>query len=178
MNRIMLFALVSVVSLALTVISSTAGTYDHEVKAKDMTFAWKIDGDTLYAKMVAKTKGWVGVGFNPSKKMKDANFILGYVKDGEAKIVDHFGTKATGHAADTKGGGSEDVTLVGGSEDSGLTTIEFSMPVNSGDKMDGSLSVDGDTILLLAYGPDKDSLRPRHKYKKTLTVNLSTGASE
>jgi len=158
--------------------TALANSYDHEVKAKNMTFAWKVDGDTLHAKMSAKTKGWVGVGFNPSNKMKDANFILGYVKDGKAEIADHFGTKATGHAADSKSGGSEDVTLVGGTEEGGMTTIEFTLPMNSGDKMDGALNADGDTMLLLAYGPDRDSMRPRHRYKKTMTVNLATGASK
>ena len=155
-----------------------ANSYDHEVEVKNMSFAWKIDGDTLHGKMSAKTKGWVGVGFNPSKKMKDANFILGYVKGGEAKIADHFGTKATNHGEDTKNGGTDDVTLVGGSEEKGRTVIEFTIPVNSGDKMDGTLSVDGDTVLLLAYGPPRDSFKPRHKFQKTMTVNLATGETK
>ena len=174
----MMIALLTATFACFSATSLLAATYDHEVKAKDMTFAWKVDGDTLHAKMSAKTKGWVGVGFNPSKKMKDANFILGYVKDGKAKVADHFGTKATGHNADSKKGGSDDVTLVAGSEENGLTTIEFTMPMNSSDKMDSALTADGDTILLLAYGPDRDSLKPRHKFKKTMTVNLSTGASK
>jgi hypothetical protein len=177
MKRVTLVFLTTLFACLLST-SVTAATYDHEVTAKDMTFAWKVDGDTLHAKMSAKTKGWVGVGFNPSNKMKDANFILGYVKDGKAEVVDHFGTKATGHDADSKNGGSDDVTLVAGTEDNGLTTIEFTMPINSGDKMDSALNADGDTILLLAYGPDRDSLKPRHKFKTTMTVNLSTGASK
>ena len=152
--------------------------YDHEASAGDMTLSWKVDGDTLHAKMSGKTEGWIGVGFNPSKKMQDANFIIGYVKDGKAEIADHFGTRATAHDADSKKGGSDDLTLVSGTEEGGVTTIEFTIPMNSGDKMDGALVADGDTILLLAYGPDRDSLKPRHKYKKTMTVNLSTGASK
>jgi len=178
MMKKLIVAALSAVFICFITTSLFASSYDHEVKAKDMTFAWKIDGDTLHAKVSAKTKGWVGVGFNPSKKMKDANFILGYVKDGEAKVVDHFGSKATGHQADSKKGGSDDVTLVAGSEDKGYTVIEFTMPINSGDKMDSALTADGDTILLLAYGPDRDSLKPRHKFKKTMTVNLATGASK
>ncbi|MEE4166474.1 MAG: DOMON domain-containing protein [Desulfocapsaceae bacterium] len=155
-----------------------AASYDHELTVKDMTFSWKVDGDTLHGRMSAKTEGWVGVGFNPSKKMQDANFIIGYVKDGKAEIADHFGTRATAHDADSKEGGSDDVTLVGGAEENGMTTIEFTMPMNSGDKLDGALTADGDTILLLAYGPDRDSLKPRHRFKKTMTVNLATGASK
>jgi hypothetical protein len=62
-----------------------AADYDHELTAKDMTFAWKIDGDNLAIKISAKTEGWVGIGFNPSKQMKDANFVLGYVKKAKQK---------------------------------------------------------------------------------------------
>lgn len=157
-------------------VSVQGADYDHELEAKGATFAWKIDGEMLHVKMSAKTKGWVAVGFNPSKKMKDANYILGYIKDGEAMVADHFGDKATGHSPDEKLGGTPDVTLVGGSEEGGVTTIEFSIPMNSADKYDSVLSKDGDTVVLLAYGPDRDSFKPRHKGKASKTVNLGTGA--
>jgi len=168
---------IGIAALSLMGINSALGaSYDHEVEGKGVTFAWKVDGATLHGKMSAKTKGWVGVGFNPSSKMKDANYILGYVKDGEAQVVDHFGNKSTGHAADEKLGGSSDVTLVSGSEDGRTTTIEFTIPIDSGDQYDSVLSVDGDTVLLLSYGPDRDSFRPRHRARTSMTVNLSSGA--
>ena len=166
-------AILTAVFVALS--ATFAAAYEHEVQAKNISFAWKIDGDKLQGKMSAKTGGWVSVGFNPSTKMKDANFIIGYVDGKDVKIYDHFGDKATGHSDDSKNGGSADVTLVGGSEDQGMTTIEFTMPLNTGDKLDGQLSADGDTLLLLAYG-DRDSIKARHKYRTSMTVNLTTGA--
>ena len=157
-------------------VSAQGAEYDHELEAKGATFAWKVDGETLHAKVSAKTEGWVAVGFNPSKLMKDANFILGYVKDGEVTVVDHFGDKSTGHSPDEKLGGTSDVTVVGGSEEGGVTTIEFTIPMNSSDKYDSVLSADGDTVVLLAYGPDRDSFKPRHKSRVEKIVNLGTGA--
>jgi len=173
-----LFALIIVFFALSSFTLAVAASYDHEVEAKDMVFAWKVDGDTLHGKMSAKTKGWVAVGFNPSSKMKDANFIIGYVKDGKAEIADHFGDRSTGHSADSKKGGSDDVTLISGTEEGGMTTIEFTMPMNSADKMDSVLSKDGDTVLLMAYGPDRDSLKPRHKFRTSMTINLATGAAK
>ena len=172
------FAAIVTIVLVSCLTAVVAAAYDHEVKAKKMSFAWKIEGDTLHGKMTAKTKGWVAVGFNPSKKMKDANFIIGYVKDGKPSIKDHFGDKATGHSEDTKKGGTEDVTLVGGSEEKGTTTIEFTIPMNSADKLDGTLAKDGDTVLLLGYGPDRDSFKARHKFRTSMTVNLATGVTK
>ena len=151
-------------------------SYDHEMEAGGVTFAWKVDGDTLHGKMSAKTKGWVAVGFNPTNKMKDGNYILGFVKDGKAEVADHFGNKNTGHSDDEGLGGSSDVTLVGGSEEGGNTTIEFSIPMDSGDQYDSALTADGDTVVVLAYGPDRDSFKPRHRKQAVKTVNLSTGA--
>jgi len=174
MKRIFVTILLCTLTVAVTPLF--AATYDHEVKVKGVAFSWKIDGDTLHAKMSAKTKGWVAVGFNPSEKMKGANFIIGFVKDGKAEITDHYGKSAVAHAADTKNGGSEDVTLVGGVEEKGVTTIEFSLPINSSDENDGTLSTDGDTVVLLAYAM-RDSFKARHKGKPgMITVNLATGA--
>jgi len=175
MKKTCAFLVIAAVSL-LGLNSAHSASYDHEVEAKGVTFAWKVDGDTLHGKMSAKTEGWVAVGFNPSSKMKDANYIIGYVKDGQAEVADHFGDKSTGHSADEKLGGTSDVTLVSGSEDGGMTSIEFTIPLDSGDKFDSVLTVDGDTVVLLAYGPDRDSYKPRHRSKSSKTINLASGA--
>ena len=165
--------------LSVTVVSGVfAADYSNEVKAKNMSFSWKIDGDKLAVKMSAKTKGWVGIGFNPSDKMKDADFILGYVKKGKAKIIDEFGVGESKHSSDKKLGGTVDAVLVGGTEEGGMTTIEFTIPLKSTDKHDSVIDVNGDTVVLLAYGPDRDSFKTKHKYRATLKVNLTTGASE
>lgn len=175
-----MISLPCVFCLMLTVAVSGvyAADYEHEVKAKKTTFAWKVDGDTLAVKISAKTKGWVGIGFNPSEKMKGADFVLGYVKKGEAKIIDEFGDGKTKHSSDKKMGGTVDATLVSGMEKDGVTTIEFTMPLKSADKYDTVFDADGDTVVLLAYGPDRDSFKTKHKFRTTLTVNLTTGASK
>jgi len=155
-----------------------AAEYDHEVKDKNISFAWKVEGDTLAVKMSAETEGWVGIGFNPVKEMQGANFILGYVKKGKAKIDDDFGYDENRHKSDTKLDGTSDVTLIGGTEEGGVTTIEFTIPLDSGDKNDTKIDVNGETIVLLAYGAGRDSFLAKHKYRTSLKVNLSTGASE
>lgn len=171
--------MVAVICVLLMAVTSSvyATEYDHEVKVKKMSFSWKVDGDNLAVKISAPTMGWVGIGFNPSKKMKDANFVLGYVKKGEAKIIDEFGTSSTKHKSDKKLGGTADTTLVSGTEEGGITTIEFTMPVKSSDKYDTPFDLNSDSLVLLAYGPDRDSFKTRHKYRATVKVNLATGVS-
>lgn len=161
-----------------TVATIQAGQYDYEIKDKKITFAWKVDGDKLAVKLTAETDGWVGIGFNPSKDMKDANYVLGYVKDGETKITDDFGDSETSHSPDEKLGGTSDVALIGGTETGGMTTIEFTIPLKSSDKNDGLINVNGDTLVLLAFGSGRDSFKTKHTYRTALRVNLGTGASK
>lgn len=163
---------VSMVSVA------QSAEYQHSLTADKMTFDWSVEADTLAVKLSAPTTGWVAVGFNPSAKMKDANIVIGYVKKGQVKIVDDFGTAATQHKSDTKIGGAENVTVVGGSEEGDVTTIEFTIPLNSGDEKDGVIDPNGDTTVILAYGTERDSFRMKHKFHETLVVNLSTGAKK
>lgn len=154
---------------------SSAADYEHKVEAVKMSFEWKIDGDNINIRMMAPTTGWVGIGFNPSDQMKDANFILGYVKKGKLRITDEFGKTTRGHAKDTKSDGTMDITNATGSEENDITTIAFTIPLNSGDKLDQAVDPMAETVVLLAYGSDRDSFRTKHKKYATLKVNLSTG---
>lgn len=155
-----------------------AADYQHSLKVDKMTFDWSINDDQLAVKLSAPTKGWVAVGFNPSKKMKDADIIIGYVKNGKVKILDEFGSAATQHKSDKKIGGAENVTVVGGSEANNTTTIEFSIPLNSGDDKDTVIDPNADTIVILGYGSERDSFKVKHKFRDTITVNLGSGAQK
>jgi hypothetical protein len=174
------FATTAAVIFALffmvTVAQSTE--YQHSHTADKMTFNWSVAGDQLAVKLSAPTTSWVAVGFNPSNKMKDANIIIGYVKKGKVKIVDDFGTAATQHKSDKKIGGSNNLTVVGGTEEDGITTIEFSIPLNSGDEKDGVIDPAADTTVILAYGEGRDSFRVKHKFHHTAVIKLSTGATK
>ncbi len=150
-------------------------TYQHSASAEQITFAWSIEGDSLHVKLTAKTTGWVGIGFNPTEGMKDANFILGYVKDGKVKLRDDYGSSLRKHSRDTKDGGQENYTNASGKEENGVTEIAFTIPLNSGDSKDSILKPDDETMVLLAYGAGRDSFIAKHQYHVVLKVTLSTG---
>lgn len=149
--------------------------YTNKIDVKNMSFSWKIDGDQIHIKLAANTKGWVGVGFNPSKLMKDANFILGYVKNGKPAVTDHFGTGERIHQSDKKTGGKNNISNIFGTEKNGNTEIGFTIPLNSGDSKDQEIKVDQDTKILLAYGAGRDSFRSVHKFRSKILVNLASG---
>lgn len=152
-----------------------AAEYDHKAEVRGMEFSWKVADGNLHIKLMGRTKGWVGIGFNPSKGMQDANFILGYVDKGKVEISDEFGDTPINHKSDEEMGGTSDVTVVGGEEKGRATTLEFVIPLDSGDKYDSVLDPQGETTVLLAFGGNRDSLRSKHRSHHTITVNLSTG---
>ncbi len=153
-----------------------ADGYDFNIKVEKMSFEWKADTTNLNIRLSAKTTGWVGIGFSPTVKMKDANIIVAYVKKGKVKIIDEFGLSGTVHSKDSKHGGKKDVTAISGTEENGITTVEFTIPLNSGDSKDKPVELKGDTTVILAYGAGRDSFRSRHVFRTTLKVNLGTGA--
>lgn len=154
---------------------AVADDYAHKITDKKVHFEWTVKGTSIDIRISAPTTGWVGIGFNPSEMMKDANFIVGYVKDGTAEVRDDYGKTNRTHESDTKDGGTDNVTAVSGNEANGTTTLSFTIPLNSGDSKDRPLDVNGDTTVLLAYGSGRDGFKSRHKEHFGLSVNLSTG---
>lgn len=176
-SRLHIVKMVAVLFLCITFFQTTALSldYTHEIKLKKMTFAWKLDVGKLYIKLIGATRGWVGIGFNPTHRMKDANYVLGYVKKGKVNVTDAFGVRAKEHINDTSMKGQNNITDISGSEKGKSTTIEFAIPMNSGDTADSKLSADGNTTVLLAIGRGSDNFHSRHRFRTSLKVNLSTG---
>jgi hypothetical protein len=130
-----------------------------QASAAGVTMEWKITGPNIEIKLRAQTTGWIGVAFDPQSLMKGANFIIGYVKDGQVSVQDHFGNQLTGHAPDTELGGKDDVTNVSGKEENGVTEIGFTIPLASGDQYDKPLGA-GRHVVLLAHGAADDFETP------------------
>ena len=171
-----IYALLCAASLSLLFSGELrAADYQHSLAVDQMTFAWSVTGENLVIKLSAPTTGWVAVGFNPTDMMKDANIVIGFVKDGKVEISDDFGTQPTQHSPDSKRDGADNVTVIGGSESGNTTTLEFSIPLKSGDPNDGVIDPKADTKVMLAYGPDRDSTKLKHQFAKTVTINLANG---
>lgn len=152
-----------------------SNAYDHKIAVENIVFEWKLAAETVHIRLAAKTEGWVGIGFNPSTHMKDANFIIGYVKEGSVKVTDHYGTTKRQHEKDTKLGGQMNISDIAGKEENGVTEITFSIPLNPEDPRDRPVWTDKDNTVLLAYGSGRDSFRAKHQFKTALKVNMSTG---
>jgi hypothetical protein len=154
-------------------IAGDAG-YTYKIQVDTMSFNWAVDNRWLKVKLAAETEGWLGIGFNPSEQMKDANFIVGFVKDGAVVVNDEHGIENKVHKEDEDIGGASNVEDISGSEGPSGTEIAFTIPLSSDDSLDKSIDTESDITVLLAYGKT-DRLVQQHIMRSELTVNLSSG---
>jgi hypothetical protein len=137
-----------------------------------ITMQWKLEGENLHVRMAAAVSGWVAVGFDPSRRMKDSDIIIGYVQDGRVFVEDHFGTGATSHRPDAELGGRNDVMNAEGREENGITWIAFTIPLDSGDQYDKVLQPGNSYQVNLAAG-GQDDFGNYHGTKRTaVTMDL------
>lgn len=141
------------------------------VTAAGVTLRYRVDGDSLRCILSAQTTGWVAVGFNPSSRMKDANFILGYVDNGTVTVRDDWGTQEMSHQADVDLGGRANVRAIQGQETSGITEVEFIIPLDSGDAFDRALTVGQSYPVLLARS-GMDDINVQHSNRDQTTITL------
>jgi hypothetical protein len=126
------------------------------VKAGKFVFLYKADGQNLVGKVSYPTAGWVGVGFNPVKMMKGANFILGALAEGKAAVSDEFGTSNTSHAPDSTLGGKNNIVEGNVAVENGIMTLSFTIPLNSGDDKDAALEKGKPIRVIFAAGKKAD----------------------
>jgi hypothetical protein len=130
--------------------------YAHQQSYNNYELYWSNDAEYIYVGMKAKTTGFVALGIQPGFAMQDADIIFGIVKDGQAEIYDMFSTGIWGpHPQDTALGGTSDITVFGGKEENGYTTIEFKRALASRDNYDNAL-VQGSNKIIWAYGYTDD----------------------
>lgn len=150
------------------------GEYANLVEAGGVQFYWSNDAEFLYGALSARATGWVAVGFDPVNKMQGANYIFGYVKDGQTFIDDMFGIRPFGpgsHPADIDQGGSNDIVESGGSEAGGVTVIEFKIPLDSGDANDKPLRAGSSYKVILAWS-NRDDFTSIHGGYGSAEINI------
>ncbi len=148
----------------------TTGEYRHTLtdSATGIELSWQNDSTYLYVGLTSPGTGWVAIGFDPEQRMRGANIIIGAVENGEVVARDHSGTSPTGHREDSSG----EIVQVAGTERSGKTTIEFSIPLQSDDPSDKALQPGQTVPVILAYHASSDSFSTRHSKRTTTEITL------
>jgi len=136
--------------------------------ATGMSLFWQNDATNLYVGLVSPGTGWAGVGFSNRSGKPGTNIILGAVANGTVTIQDNYGVTKELHLPDK----TSSLLAIGGSETNGETTLEFVIPLASGDSQDVTL-VPGQTVaVILAYQATQDSFLVLHTTYSQLQITL------
>lgn len=116
---------------------------------------WEFQDDKVFMGIVAKSKGWVAIGFDPSTVMANADMIFGLVDEqGNVQAVDAWSTGMFGpHPPDVNQGGASSILSFAGTRTDDLVVFEFDRLLNTGDNMDKVIPVSGNFKVIWAYGP-------------------------
>lgn len=160
--------------LTALVLSSYAAFAQQQVLEKEgFLLKWETQGDKLLVTVKAETKGWIGFGIGATSVMKDANIIICWVDDntGIAMAEDHFGSGRFTHKSDIREGGSQNVSVLTGTQTDTTTEITFTIPLDSGDEYDKPL-VRGESYRLLLASNNSDNINWKHnnKYAQEITI--------
>jgi len=139
--------------------------YDPET---GMSLFWQNNAANLYVGLITPGTGWLGVGFSARPGKPGANIILGAVADGTVTIQDNYGLTRELHLPDK----TSSILAFGGSEEPGETTLEFVIPLSSGDPQDVTLSAGQTVYVLLAYQATRDSFTVEHTRYSTTQITL------
>ena len=106
------------------------------------------DGDLAF-RLSAITDGWVAIGFSKDRSMARSDMVVGAVDpNGEFSFVhDRFATARREPTLDAQ----QDIEILDMSHVEGVTSVEFSRPLTTGDADDFDLA-DGPYFLLYAWG--------------------------
>jgi hypothetical protein len=133
------------------------GEYRHKVADPEtrMALSWQNDSTTLCVGLSSPGTGWAAVGFSSQDGKKGSNLLIGAVRDGKVVLQDHIGENRIDHRQDKV----SSILTAGGSEAGGGTTLEFSIPLSSGDAEDVALVPGQNVAAILAFQASSDELR-------------------
>lgn len=136
-------------------------------------FAHQVSGNNVRVFVEAPTTGWIATGFDPTNMMKDANIIIGYVRDGDPVIRDDFGLSIISHGPDSSVGGTDDVELVEWDESEGRTSFLFEIPLSTGTPGDRPLVPGRSYRVIWAFAPNgRDNFTAPHLRRGSIEITL------
>lgn len=158
----------------------TKGEYPNSISAKKniITLYWKLEQTKILIGIKAKTSGWVAIGFNPTKVMKDADMVFGWVDtNGNAKALDCYSTGIFGpHPPDTDLGGTENISAFGATETNGITIFEFERILSTGDEYDAQITAGNPMVVIWGIGAVDNYLK-KHKQVGSFDIDFGSKAS-
>ena len=159
----------------------TEGEYAHMYHDEliGMMLRWQAVDDVMYIAMIAPATGWVGLNFMPMDGTIHGDTVIGYV-DVETQETFMSDQVAPGdahfpHFDDRQHGGETSFIEIGGSEKGGVTIIEFSRALMTGEPTDAPF-MDMGLMTMISFHPTADDYVSYHsEWYNVITINYVSG---
>lgn len=137
---------------------------------------WRIVGERIFMAIDSEAKGWVSIGFEPTKIMANSDMVFGFVEtSGSVKAVDAWSTGMFGpHPADVDQGGKDSILSFAGLRTGNRVVFEFSRDLVTGDKYDKPIPAKGALKIIWAYS---QSMGFNAKHSRAGGATLDMGGS-
>jgi len=125
--------------------------------------SWSLvnNNTAVVMEMSAKAEGYLAIGFGFA--MPKSDMIIGWVdNNGNVQLRDRFAVEHTEPAEDTDLGGTNDVQVVCGMRNNGVTTIRFKRLLNTSDPYDMVLPPKGPIDVIYAFKTDMPGVLIHH----------------
>jgi len=153
----------------------TEGEYRRQIQESTTNISIYLynDEEYLYTGLVSPGLGWIAIAFERNGTFhRGADIIFAYVKNGQLSIYDQYGVGSEIHKSDEDLGGTYDILESAGTESGGMTTVEFRIPLNSGDPFDKVLVPNMNYAVLVAYQATADDLITLHTRAGYATIDI------
>ena len=150
------------------------GEYASSVSSDDgmFTLHWETTDELVVFGVEGQARGWVSLGMNPTKIMKDADIILGAREQPALVLYDMFSTGVYGpHPPDQTLGGEDNLLERAGMYQDGVITLECSRLLTTGDEYDTVL-VPGEEVKILWASATSPDYKDKHDRTATATIIL------
>jgi len=132
----------------------TDNEYTSHQKLGEIDVYSRVDGDTVLIGVMAKTKGYIAIGIGAEDRMLGADILMCEFKDGQASVTEMY-SKGPYGPHPPKQAGNINIAQVSGSQNDGITTIEFRRKLNPGGKEDKPLKI-GENQVIWSMGANTD----------------------
>lgn len=121
-----------------------------------MTVNWQHCSDSIQIEMSAPTGGWLCIGFNEKDEITHANLFMGCVRDNKVELVEHYVISPGNYKPIRDLGILDRVRIIEGAEKDGVTTIRFTIHLNTNNSHQKDLSIGTALSLIMAYSMEDD----------------------
>jgi hypothetical protein len=125
------------------------------------------ENQELYMMLKAPVSGWISIGFEPSRRMKDAKIVIIGFEGEEVVLEEHYGNTQISHRKIEE----KYITEFYGERTEEYSMAEFVIPLDNESRY-YRLQPDSVIDTIIAYHSSSDSFMRRHSQRDTIEINF------